>query len=137
MIHIQTQYNYKKQPGEKNTGVVNTIPNEAYTIKELLEKYSHGTLPEIGKNPNYIGEDIYEDGYDTLVKPDRDLTDIDDLKKKVEIKKQKLSTKQKQLAESKNSAKNLENKDQDEDKKRDTASEGTKAKQGTQDNPLP
>jgi len=55
-----------------------TIQGDAYSIKELLEKYANGVMPAIGKTGDFEEEpDI--DSPDPTRAPDFDLSDLDRL----------------------------------------------------------
>jgi len=55
-----------------------TIQGDAYSIKELLEKYANGVMPAIGKTGDFEEEpDI--DSPDPTRAPDFDLSDLDTL----------------------------------------------------------
>lgn len=43
--YFTTPYNYTQEQGEVNNDPSETIPNETYTIRELLEKHTRGVLP--------------------------------------------------------------------------------------------
>lgn len=61
---FQTQWNYKEKPEHlakvEDSGLVQ--PNQSYTVKELLERFTYGTLPGISKqiyyDPNADNEEI-------------------------------------------------------------------------------
>lgn len=87
----QTSNTFKSNGGEKNSGKSITVQNEAYTIKELLEKHTQGLMPSVGLNPQYDHEEATHDDDITHRKPNLDLTDIDELKTKVNATKEKIS----------------------------------------------
>lgn len=78
-----TSNTFKTHGGEKNSGKSITVQDEAYTIKELLEKHTQGLMPNVGKTPIYDYEEATHEDDITLRKPNLDLTDIDELKVKV------------------------------------------------------
>lgn len=97
-------FNYKPSPGEVNSGELKTIPNEAYTVRELLEKYATGIQIDLERNVDYIDEGDF--GTKRLfISKDADLTDIDELRKDVELKKERLNGVLKKVREPKNEEK--------------------------------
>lgn len=51
-----------------------TIPEQAYTIDELLKRFASNNLPDIQKNPIYENEPTF-DSYDVTLDPAFDLSD--------------------------------------------------------------
>lgn len=54
--------NYEEYKGEINTQVSQTIPDQAMSIKEILERYARG-LPIEQFKPNYDDDGVTEDDY--------------------------------------------------------------------------
>lgn len=53
-----------------------TIPDEAYSIQELFERYANGCMPDILRNPVFQGDDnLNFDDYDAMEDGDFDLVD--------------------------------------------------------------
>jgi len=73
---FNTKYNFKLSPShmEYNEGQSMTIPGQAYTISEILEKYTRGQAPRIAKD-GYYEENPSLDSIDPMRSPDFDLAD--------------------------------------------------------------
>lgn len=54
--------NYEEYKGEVNTQISQTIPDQAMSIKEILERYARG-LPIEQFKPHYDDDDVTEDDY--------------------------------------------------------------------------
>lgn len=80
---------------EKNNGEVNTVQGESYTVQELLEKYAQGQTPAVQLTPLYDHDEPTFDDDITLRNPE-DLTDVDELKRKVEDTQEQLKYEQEQ-----------------------------------------
>lgn len=70
-------------PGELIDEISETIPGQAYSINEVLIKFTNGTLGDIGLDTHYdfeeeieIDDDVYN-SYNPLLNPDFDLTDAE------------------------------------------------------------
>lgn len=51
---FQNQYNYVPgQRNEKPVGESLTVPDQSYSIKDILEKYTRGIAPMVSKEPLY------------------------------------------------------------------------------------
>ena len=76
-----TQYNFDPDSCEHEKFAIpsQTIPDQAYTIRELLEKYSTGIMPPVGKIPHYE-EDPDIDDPDFTRDPAFDLSDATRIK---------------------------------------------------------
>lgn len=60
---------------EKCGGVSMTVPDDSYSIRELLEKYSRGMMPPVGKQGQFDpGADLDSDDLEKL--PHQDLFEI-------------------------------------------------------------
>jgi len=73
---IRTRYNYQLQESDLTPvdSKSETIPGDAYTIKELYAKFTTGIMPPIGKMPSYDPDpDI--DNPDPTRTPGYDLAD--------------------------------------------------------------
>lgn len=88
----RTWYNYKltEEDQEKNSGDLITIPDQAYTIKEILEKFTNGVLPDLTKLSGYPDEEPTFDDTDPIRDPAFDLADATVLLQEIA---QKLETK--------------------------------------------
>lgn len=61
---------------EPVTGVSETVPDQSYTIRDLLERFASGTMPPVGQDGYYDDETEVENWItDPTLKPDFDLAD--------------------------------------------------------------
>lgn len=74
---IQSQMRYKSLKNyETNKKPSLTIPDESYTIKELLKKHTRGMMPEgLNRNGIYLEEDATHDTLDYQKFQRMDITD--------------------------------------------------------------
>lgn len=57
-------------------GVSETVPDQSYTIRDLLERFASGTMPPVGHDGHYDDESDVENWItDPTLKPDFDLAD--------------------------------------------------------------
>lgn len=79
----QSEYIRTERSMEKQSGKSKTVPNQAYSVSELLNKHRQGISPAIMKQAlfemDHFGEDI-----NPLRKPGLDLTDLDDISRQIE-----------------------------------------------------
>lgn len=80
---FRTQYNYK--PGvddsEFHSGDSMTVPHDAYTVRELFQRFKSGLVPDISKDVYYdydMNDDSVFDVDDPSMYLDHDLSDIDE-----------------------------------------------------------
>lgn len=74
IIQTSQNYEYTDHAGEKLSGNSMTIPDESYTIREILEKFTMGyDIPR--KHPQYSNTDDFDD-VDPTAAPDFDLADV-------------------------------------------------------------
>lgn len=80
--------------GEQNIGESETVPNQALSVKEVLIKFSQGTLGSIGLPMHYdyekpidINDDVF-DSYNPTLSPDFDLTDAEEYLRTINEQKQ-------------------------------------------------
>lgn len=78
-IRTYLTYNSKDQKNEVNEEKSLTIPNQAYTIQELLRMHIQGIKPDIQKQAIYEDEDFGEN-FNPLRKQNFDLSDLDEIK---------------------------------------------------------
>lgn len=101
----QLNYYETEQSFEKHEGESETVPNQAFTVTEVLQKFQAGTLPNISKKI-YFEENADFDNINPTESPDFDLADATILKDQLlynhtkrvaeaEEEKQKLSDQQK------------------------------------------
>ena len=72
------EYNHKENPGEINTLESVTVPNQAFTVKEVLLRFNNGTLPNIVQPVYYDDTDDY-DNIDPTQNPAFDLVDAENI----------------------------------------------------------
>lgn len=60
-----------------------TVPDDSYTIQQILTQFSNGIRPNIQLDGQYSDTEDFED-YDRFNDPDFDLTDLHDIKLSVE-----------------------------------------------------
>lgn len=97
MIKFRTPYNYdcESESYEKNELPSVTVPDESYTIQELLTRFTSGTMPPIWMDGEY-DEDPDDD---TIVEsPGMDIVDVheymNELAERRELKRAQRSKKQ-------------------------------------------
>lgn len=84
MAKYKTQSTYKPSDDGKefNTGKSMTVPNDAMSMKQILERARNGMPPEF-RHISYIDqEDLSK--IDELFSPHIDLTDLDTMKKRIQ-----------------------------------------------------
>ncbi|AXH75010.1 MAG: hypothetical protein [Microviridae sp.] len=97
---FKTQYNRITKPSDYThiTGESMTVPNESYSLKEIVEKFSREYPKHMLRTGYFDGEenDIDFDDIDPTRQGDFDLTDAIELKEKI-FEKQKTKKAQKNL----------------------------------------
>lgn len=68
----------RKRVGIKNIGESMTVPDDSYTIKELIARFTIGCIPPVGRNVIYDDNPDFE-CIDPLCDPAFDLVDRDAL----------------------------------------------------------
>lgn len=96
---FKNHYNHRdvKSPGEKNTGVSMTIPEQAMTIKEIVSRYASGLPVSGARVPIYTGEDDDMPDLEHMDLADREAALIE-AKERLDEIKSKLSAKAKAAA---------------------------------------
>lgn len=61
-------------PGEINNLPSMTVPDQSYTVRDLLERFTTGVLPVSSRTPVYSDNPDF-DNYDEIENPDFDLSD--------------------------------------------------------------
>lgn len=91
--------------GSSNSGVSITIPNETYTIRELLNKHTSGIMPNVERKAIYQ-EDVSHDSLDLQKVQRMDYTDKEsifaqqtDLIEQLEQQQKELKKEREQLAQ--------------------------------------
>lgn len=77
MIEFQTQWNFDPAnwPGEINEEPSLTVPDQAYTVQELLEKFTSGGIPPVSLPGQYDDDPSFDD-IDPTRLGDFDLADL-------------------------------------------------------------
>jgi len=85
-INFRTPYKYQFKKSDKETpsGVSKTIPDQSYTIQELLEKFTHGLDLGINQTGQYDEEPSLDQDV-TLRTPGSDFTHIEEKIHKEEV----------------------------------------------------
>lgn len=83
-------YDHSKSKKEENSGEVVTIPNDAFTIRELYQKHA---VPEGLHRNGHYDEDVSHDDDVTYRTPGWDLSDIDEKLKTIKTVKDKIEQK--------------------------------------------
>lgn len=60
-----------------------TVPDDSYSIQQILTQFSNGIRPNIALDGQYSDTEDFED-YDRFSDPDFDLSDIEEIKSSVE-----------------------------------------------------
>lgn len=92
------EYNHKEHLGEINTTESETIPGQAYTVKEVLLRFNNGTLPNIVQPVYHDDTDDFDD-IDPTLDPAFDIVDAENILKQInnnkkERDKESLETKE-------------------------------------------
>lgn len=83
-----TWYNYHEVPkqikAEKLNPISLTVPGQAFSIREILEKFTRGmSFDNIAKQPQFMDNPDF-DSYDFTTSPDFDLADVTNHKAAIE-----------------------------------------------------
>ena len=49
---------YIGSPGEECTGEIVTVPDQTYSIRELLSRFTSGLMPAVGRQPQYDSDSV-------------------------------------------------------------------------------
>nr|QJB19103.1 MAG: hypothetical protein [Microvirus sp.] len=85
-MKFQTAFTEKRKRGEKNTKPSLTIPDESYSIKEILYRSQQGLMPSVTKRTYFNQIENFEE-IGLINQQGLDLTDIDVLTEKLNEKK--------------------------------------------------
>lgn len=91
------QYEPSEKGMEHPDGVINTVPDQSMSIREILQRFRRGVAPPVVHQPLY--DDENEQAWDTpdadinnrVFDGDFDLTDRDDLSRRIEQLEAKLA----------------------------------------------
>ena len=75
-------YNYKENEGEINLSESETVPNQAFTVTEVLLRFNNGTLPNIVQPVFYDDTDDF-DNIDPTLNPAFDMVDAENILKEI------------------------------------------------------
>lgn len=87
MKNFRTQYTWKKTPGEVNDNVIVTIPNQALTVQEIMQRFASGRPIPKSVNMMYTGDDYTPDVRRM------DISEYEDLKEATRIELEQLQSK--------------------------------------------
>lgn len=90
----QLEYDPVKSVGEILDEVSETIEGQAYNVKDILVKFTQGTLPNIGLPVHWDGDPDF-DSIDPTISPEFDLSDTDNIQEYIDyltIKKEEIET---------------------------------------------
>lgn len=83
---------------EPVTGVSETVPDQSYTVRDLLERFASGTMPSVGKDGFFYDEsDVVNWVTDPTLRPDFDLADYTN--EMLRLQEQKFLSQQKDVVE--------------------------------------
>lgn len=86
---FRSQYNYvpNDRDNETNNDPSETIPGQAFTVGEIMEKYARGVDPYLSKVP--LGRNLAEidsfDDTDPTRSPEFDLSDLTDARERLKV----------------------------------------------------
>ena len=86
-MKFRTQYTWKKTPGEINDNVIITIPNQALTVQEIMQRFASGRPIPKSVNMMYTGDDYTPDVRRM------DISEYEDLKEAIRIELEQLQSK--------------------------------------------
>ncbi|AXH77408.1 MAG: hypothetical protein [Microviridae sp.] len=86
---------------ETPVGVSETVPDQSYTVKELIEKFTTGTPVNMLKNSVWTENPDF-DNFDETERGDFDLADASEQLEEFQIKQQQIKQKQKTSEQTKN-----------------------------------
>ena len=98
-MKFRTQYTWIKTPGEINDNVIITIPNQALTVQEIMQRFASGRPIPKSVNMMYTGDDYTPDVRRM------DISEYEDLKEATRIEVERL---QKQIKDKANIKANKE-----------------------------
>lgn len=122
-IQFRTALSYKvgKSSYEKPHGDSVAVPNEAYTARELYDKYVTGNVPPIYRNGQYIEQEDDETSMDLEKISRMDLVEIDQVRDLLNSRARKLREQLQKASEDK--AKKAEEEQPTENPKEDEKSD--------------
>lgn len=109
------EYKPNDRSFEHVSGKSETIPDQSMSVREIIKKFTQGTLPDIGKSIYYeldAGSEDFDE-YDVTESPDFDLTDVENYRMNIE----KIIEKN---TENISTVRNDDNKDEEKEEKSDS-----------------
>lgn len=90
---VRDHFNYEPEEGEINSGELLTVPDDAYTIEEIIDKFTKGIRLDIMESHGYSDSDDFDDidGRSQII----DLTDIPELHEQMVQRRKKKSAEKK------------------------------------------
>lgn len=103
-------YNYKHTDKDFEGVVAGSMamPNQAYSIKEILDRFARGMMPPIQKQGIYANDPTFDD-VDPTRDPAFDLADVTERTEEIDNLLTELEKKKKELAELKRKEKEAKN----------------------------
>lgn len=97
---LRTHYSFKLRSSDIETvkGVSETVPDMAYSIRDILSKYVTGVPPSVLKNGNYTDDPDFDD-YDRTNDPDFDLVDVQEMQEDINTKIMRAEQRKQQTVE--------------------------------------
>jgi hypothetical protein len=80
----QLEFDPIKSVGEILDEVSETIEGQAYNVKDILVKFTQGTLPNIGLPVHWDGDPDF-DSIDPTLSPEFDLSDTDNIQERIDL----------------------------------------------------
>lgn len=80
----QLEFDPIKSVGEIIDEVSETIEGQAYNVKDILVKFTQGTLPNIGIPVHWDGDPDF-DSIDPTLSPEFDLSDTDNIQERIDL----------------------------------------------------
>lgn len=97
-VRIRTSIEYGEHyKGVKNSGEVLTVPDESYTIEEILDKFTKGINLDLTLNGQYTDTDDFDDVDERTYL--NDLTDIEDIETSMAARRSRAKAKVRKPAE--------------------------------------
>ena len=108
------EYNHKENQGEINTLKSETVPNQAFTVREVLLRFNNGTLPNIVQPVYYDDTDDF-DNIDPTQNPAFDMVDAENILKEINNnQKEREQNKKQNSPETKSQIENKKEQNNDE-----------------------
>lgn len=96
---FKNHYHDSPHKGEENSGEIVTIPGKALTVRQMIERYSAGILPDIQNVPQYSGSEDFNE-IDETRDPAFDLSDVSRISEELNTKHKKIEEQEKRKQKS-------------------------------------